>query len=312
MRNLKWLALAVGAIWVISGQAQAKDERQGAVGAQTQAADNQAGSAKAPLIIQVQGAETPQERAADHASDIARHDYDQTWTVRIGVAAVVAALIQAAVLVGQIFYLRRTVTDTEKMLKAAQRSASAAEGAITKSDELLEHSRAATETELRPYIFLDSTEWHWMHDPANPAAILNWRLTLHWKNMGQTPARRVINAVTYRAFRRGMPKTFAFRDPPGNRGIIGSMGPGHLIVTRIEIPLALMTDAWMKRKRLYYWGWVEYDDGFPKSPRRRTELCAEILPLIDPTLQVNQPKVVDALHERFNGADEDCYRKPYT
>jgi hypothetical protein len=64
---------------------------------------------------------------------------------------------------------------------------------------------------------------------------------------------------------------------------------------------------------LYLWGWAEYDDVFPGTPRRRTEFCYRIFVMGDPTDATvgNEPGPQKVsfrwhLHNSHNGADGEC------
>lgn len=58
--------------------------------------------------------------------------------------------------------------------------------------------------------------------------------------------------------------------------------------------------------RLFAWGWIEYNDIFPKHPRRRSEVCFEVF------VHDNLSDMYTIKCGAFNGADETCHHQPKT
>lgn len=255
------------------------------------------------MVVQVQGADTPQQRAQSHAEDVAAHNLDQRWAVGIGLATIFAAFLQATIFIGQIIYLRQTVKEGRNAISAATRAAEAAEKSLA-------HAQAVSETELRPYVYVDETFWHWMHVPGDENIIMNWRYSIVWKNTGKIPAKRVVIETNHAAFPGEIPKDFDYPDLETDYQTCGSMGPGHSITNRTEISVDLIEKIWKGEERRYLWSWVEYD-GFPGIGRHRSETCVEIRCTEDPrhlvATAVNAP-----IHGPFNGSDETAYQKPKT
>jgi hypothetical protein len=90
--------------------------------------------------------------------------------------------------------------------------------------------------------------------------------------------------------------------------IIGPKQTSDIIETTIP-PKTLQLVA-MRKLNLYVWGWIEYNDVFSHTPRRRTEFCARI------NLHGNPEEsgciMLMRIHSRHNGADESCEKKPPT
>lgn len=75
------------------------------------------------------------------------------------------------------------------------------------------------------------------------------------------------------------------------------------------IKLADVQAAYQDTAYIYVWGWLDYDDGFRNTKRRRTEFAFELIVVGDPTsidTQIFHFKMLG----RHNGADEGCYRYP--
>jgi hypothetical protein len=62
-------------------------------------------------------------------------------------------------------------------------------------------------------------------------------------------------------------------------------------------------------KKIYLWGWIDYNDTFPNTERHRTEFCHQIVRVGDINNPVGNPLVIQA-YKRHNGADSECYRQP--
>ena len=60
---------------------------------------------------------------------------------------------------------------------------------------------------------------------------------------------------------------------------------------------------------IYVWGWLDYDDGFKNTERRRTEFAFELIAVGDPK-EINAHTFRFNMLGRHNGADEGCYRYP--
>jgi len=104
-----------------------------------------------------------------------------------------------------------------------------------------------------------------------------------------------------------LPDDFSFPDGEisesaaiGARGIFGT--PGFFVA------IADVKRVIAKTKRLYFWGWIDYDDVFDDTPRHRTEFCFDVSP--DEVEDRGQTYMRFPAHGRYNGADGDCVRRP--
>jgi hypothetical protein len=84
------------------------------------------------------------------------------------------------------------------------------------------------------------------------------------------------------------------------------IAPGGIIESAIlPVQLEQMDNILAGTQYLYVWGWAEYDDVFAGTSRHRTEFCFRW------TVggNVRDAKKVSTrynIHERHNGADEEC------
>ena len=64
-------------------------------------------------------------------------------------------------------------------------------------------------------------------------------------------------------------------------------------------------------KKIYVYGWVEYNDVFPDTPRHRTEFCSQIVRVGDYLRAEGVPLGLHS-YEQYNGADDECLFKVMT
>lgn len=187
----------------------------------------------------------------------------------------------------------------------------AAYRAFRAAEATLSHAQEVAEAELRPYVFLGEVAWHYMNDPKNIKKVSNWRISLIWKNSGQTPAKRVFSVSSYQVFElSGPPDDFGFPDLFASQ-LVGSIGPGQTLIHRRELPVADFEAAYRNKKRLFLWAWIEYD-GPSAQKRFRTEVCHEIIVRNDPTVQENWQFMQANLIGPFNGSENTCMHNPKT
>lgn len=148
---------------------------------------------------------------------------------------------------------------------AASRAARAAERSVS-------HANESMVTQLRPYVSLDRTNFE-IHRGNE---IETWRVILEWKNTGQTPARNVSTTCSSLTA-EGLPEGFDFPDygpPVIARSLIG---PGQIMRVWVDFPPDQVTRLKAREGRGFAWGWIEYDDSFPGTPRHRTENSFEVV-----------------------------------
>lgn len=152
-------------------------------------------------------------------------------------------------------------------------------------------------------------------------AVVDWTFFIVWENTGTTPTRHLYMHTNWKPFDSALTDDFDFPDlsSPSVRPKI-VLGPKTTTWSGgCEIPIAVLIDASEKRKRVYLWGWVEYNDVFDTQPRHRTEFCVEIVVAGDPKVahapgDMSTPNIPFQYRggAKFNGIDDECYRKPTT
>jgi hypothetical protein len=78
------------------------------------------------------------------------------------------------------------------------------------------------------------------------------------------------------------------------------IGPQTRTFLQVDFFIQDALATFEKKKIPLIWGWIEYDDIFPNSPRRRTEFCMIVEVFADPrhTPQVLQGNAVSILSAR--------------
>ena len=128
----------------------------------------------------------------------------------------------------------------------------------------------------RPYVFVRDFVPIAVGNPDQP---LGWTCVVLWENSGATPTQRLKMWVSWARFTAPVPDDYPFLDRgEGADDTVTIIPPRGQVSTPvftldIEHAVSLME----RRSFTYIWGWAEYDDLFPYSPRRRTEFCVQVL-----------------------------------
>lgn len=161
--------------------------------------------------------------------------------------------------------------------------------------------RASAEVQLRPYM-------SFQHIQAIQLVTSAWSIQAVWKNTGQTPTRQMTMGWGYRVQSDDLPDDFDYPDTPkkpanegtisiGAQGVVYSNGP---VITAQEMKLLVAG-----KTKVFYWGWIEYHDGFQGSPRRRSEFCQRFI-IVPDKAELKTGFIAFGPH---NGADEDCLKQ---
>jgi hypothetical protein len=148
-----------------------------------------------------------------------------------------------------------------------------------------------------------------------------WRFNPLWTNTGKAPTKFLVTHVRAIVSDGELSAGFPFdgRFPVSVQDVEWSpstpvpsvLGPGgKLIAEPVVIPIGVLTEIWraaVEGRRLYIWGWAEYDDRI-EGPRHRTEFCVEVFMRGDPAGGRDIFSYRD--HWEYNGADEDCMNWP--
>lgn len=137
-----------------------------------------------------------------------------------------------------------------------------------------------------------------------------------YENDGTTPTRGARHRIGYKDFPKAMPATFTFRlDAPPLPGPVFAFSPKATIdAGQVVVPKMTLDKLWAGQVHLYFWGWLEYRDVFPKTPTHITMFCVELteikeISLPDPRKSSNEIGYTNC--PRHNCEDDDCEGEPY-
>jgi hypothetical protein len=143
--------------------------------------------------------------------------------------------------------------------------------------------------------------------------VIAYRIAAVFENTGTTVARRFTGTANVVMWKGPLPEDFKYPDR------MEAIAPNAFVAPRLKIPFPVdiaiqdLLDIMNKKMRGFIYGWVEYDDVFTSSARRRTEFCVEIEiignPLVVPSKGAPAP-LGFAGYGRYNATDEDCFYKP--
>jgi hypothetical protein len=182
------------------------------------------------------------------------------------------------------------------------------------TDRLVEGAERVAERQLRAYVSVKTFGKAAMVDTPTNKNIHAWEFSLIWQNTGATPTRDMLTHISIYYEPVDLPAGFRFPDTwiIGRKQIYAptSLGPsGTSIDGVVQFSVAQLQAVRSGKMALYMYGWADYNDVFPKTPRHRTEFCARVLLPGDPSLEGDGNITFD-VHEKHNGADEECMRKP--
>jgi hypothetical protein len=138
----------------------------------------------------------------------------------------------------------------------------------------------------------------------------NYIVNIQWTNSGKTSTVECFQRVSWQTADTLLDESFTFPD-------LGGSAPGRTFIAPngcinggpLLIPHAYIAAAMEGRCYLYIWGWCEYDDIFPGTPRHRSEFCFRIAPvqsMSDGPDGKHRAVAAFMYHNKHNGADEDC------
>jgi hypothetical protein len=157
--------------------------------------------------------------------------------------------------------------------------------------------KESAERQLRPYVVFETVE---LTQPLTTRVHIQPR----WKNSGQTPTRNARVNWGVRIGKDRLPADFDY--PEGNVAEETAPMPGRITLGAGETRFGVgpfvdvhdMAAVDEGKTRIFVWGWLEYNDGFPDTPRRRSEFCVQILK--------SQEGRVVLQTGPHNGLDEEC------
>lgn len=211
------------------------------------------------------------------------------------VAAVIVTLAGVLLIGWTLYHTRLAAIHANQMAVAAE--------------EGNEIARAGILSIQRPFISFKSIE----KNKPEYSDHLHFRAIM--VNTGHSVARRVVRNIEIMSKTGDLDELFNFPTIYSSKKStfhITYLEPGGILqFPNIAIDPQIAPDP-QEDRRLFVYGWVEYDDAVAGSARRRTEFCVELRALrgagaVDPNKGM---LVSESRYGKHNGADEDCYHSP--
>ena len=145
--------------------------------------------------------------------------------------------------------------------------------------------------------------------------VIGYRLIFIFINSGRTVAKSIASCANFTLFDRDtIPSGFTYPDRiPSLRGH-GVLGPSVVMPVPVDVAIQDIVDIHNTRKTGLLYGWVEYNDIFSATTRRRTEFCVKVEVTGDPyfvTDQLGGPSIFDfATYGPYNATDKQCFHEP--
>ncbi len=237
-----------------------------------------------------------QAKAAENAATYAG------WQALAAILSTVLLLVATGAAIFAALYAKRAADAGRGAVNEAKNTTNAAERTIQATKDI-------GHAQLRPYVHAIHVNIHRNYEP-NTKKLSGVEVTVQWRNSGQTPAKRLCGTVSFKSFESSEPPdNFNFPDAERRALQECAIGVGQdfntsLLITPEEISRAIDTPL-----NIYYWGWVEYADNIDRRVAYRTETCPHLFVFKDPT-GGDEPQFRVTMYHKFNGADEDCFRKP--
>jgi hypothetical protein len=135
------------------------------------------------------------------------------------------------------------------------------------------------------------------------------------RNTGNTFTKHMMSHSSIRIFNGDIPATFDFPDLDERPEMRLFIAPESWVGSFVfRISREELVSCIGGRRRIFVWGWADYNDVFPNTQRHRTEFCYEIVIARDPSTGPIDQSISTSQYRRHNAADDECDRrpKPYT
>jgi hypothetical protein len=183
-----------------------------------------------------------------------------------------------------------------------------AENEIDSTEALLKAIRDAMFISNRAFVFLKKLEWQFIGQKSTHT-IVRWMFIPQWENGGNTPTKYMTHRINYAAFERTINSTFECPD-------VGDLEVSHTMIgpkaimhgAQIDIPVDVLDKIKNGELHAYLWGWADYNDVFPGTPRHRSEFCFEII--VHGDVRTENCQFFFHQQGRHNGFDDECLHEP--
>jgi hypothetical protein len=144
------------------------------------------------------------------------------------------------------------------------------------------------------------------------AEIQTWEFRPKLENSGVTPTRNARNHANFLPWDGPLPDNFPFPDLGQIPEVPFILGPKEAATgALLEVPFSAVKDVRDKKRKLFFYGWVDYKDIFPKTSEHISMFCIELTD-VRGELKPNTPyQLTWGLCPRHNCADTECNGEPY-
>jgi hypothetical protein len=185
-----------------------------------------------------------------------------------------------------------------------------AESEVDSAKVLLRQIRDATFTSNRAFVVMHTIDPQFIGEKATHT-ITSWKFTFRWGNVGNTPTKYMTTWINSFAAPMTPEPTFDFPDRGDPLEIHHTtLAPKALMQKAAETTIAVDVLEKIRSGELhaYFWGWADYNDVFPNTPRHRSEFCYEMI--VNGDVRAEDCKFLFRPYGRYNAFDEECLREP--
>lgn len=239
----------------------------------------------------------PIDKTERELSDLAAQQDMSCW----GFWMMTASFAQVLVGIGGIGVVIVTIRQSRRALGIGQRS--------------LKEARYASQVVVskdRAFVFVDDILLEQITNKERDA-VLSFSATVVWKNSGTTPTKAFRSYVNTNLWVFPLPPEFTHQDfgTAQARAVIppqASLPSGALLIEYGWGVTAARRDNQPRSGVLMIWGWCEYNDVFPGTPRHRTEFCRQVIINNDPTVVTKDLGVRHFPVTDYNSHDDECLK----
>jgi len=243
-----------------------------------------------------------------------------TWVIAgVGILSFVAALLQWCALRSTDTATRDLATAALKQATAADNQVTAMQGQLSEMHQLAEAAKksadVAEKTLLiiqRPIIAVERFEDFATVDP-DKKIVTAWTFRAFIKNSGESTAVNGHNHINLAYRGTDLPDDFDYHDVQSKRpdaiSIVTAKQENELLnfVIGIEYAMAIYGGD----RKMFFYGWFEYDDTFEDTKRHRTEFAFKIGFPNDPRNPTfHKAMSFDVYGSRYNCIDKGCLYQP--
>lgn len=248
-----------------------------------------------------------------------RHYTIEKWTLAFVVMTTAGVFIQAHILNSSDTAIHEYAEATTKAATAAETASKAAlqqVGAADRQVTAMQGQLAVMQKQLiasqRPIVAVERFENFASADSVT-GKVLSWTFRAYIKNSGNSEALNGHNHINLVVRPNDLPDNFDYHDAgsdkPAATCVITARQENWLTSFTIDSDLAAA--IYRGDSKMFFFGWLEYDDILGESDRHRTEFSYKIRFLNDPlSTAYHEPMSFNPYGTRYNCIDKGCLYQP--